>query len=85
MKLTVTTYHMKVPLNKKQWGRLQRIEATAWRKSRTRPTSDEFNKLLREAGACNVEFNGHFGRNIFFQAETLEAAGKITALIESIL
>lgn len=63
MKALITQTHYCVPLTPKQWDNLNRYDKNGedrW---------DEVCAKLKKAGAENIEYNGHFGMNIFFSLE----------------
>lgn len=67
MKFEITQYHIAVPLTETQWDRLSKIDDSSrpsWPK-----LLDSFTTQIKKKGGESVEFNGHFGRNIFFTVE----------------
>lgn len=40
---------------------------------------------LKKVGGYDIEYNGHFGPNVFFTCDNLEDAQKVTEVIESML
>lgn len=69
MKYHVTRYTICVPLTRAQWDKLQTREDKNYK---------WITDSLESSGAENVEFNGHFGRNIFFDVEDLAHVPKVT-------
>ncbi len=59
MKATVLTSNYSVDLTDSQWERLNALED--W--------GSALVEDMEEAGASNVEWNGHFGQAIFFTAD----------------
>lgn len=40
---------------------------------------------LKKLGGYDIEYNGHFGHNVFFTCDNIEEAQKITEAIEAML
>ena len=83
MKIEITQYSICIPLTKRQWDRLARIDDTGTEKAYHH--YQRFIHSLEEAGASNINFNGHFGSNIFFNVEKLEDADKVRQLLQKLL
>lgn len=60
----ITGFQICVPLSEKQWNRLMVLEQEV-----EEPGSYEFIKALEAVGASRVDWSGHYGRNLFFNAE----------------
>jgi hypothetical protein len=70
MKTEITAYECCLPLSKRQWNRLVKIGDDLG--ERYEPSGfDRIVKRLEPLGVVDrtIEFNGHFGRNIFFNVE----------------
>lgn len=72
VEVIATRTHFCVPLTEDQWDALDERDAI----SRERIHCDYCGKTSKEldaltkAGCENIDWNGHFGRNLFFSAET---------------
>ena len=73
MKYKITRYSICVPLSAHLWKKLQ---------ARDEKNFPWLNKRLEEAGAMRVDFNGHFGRNLLFDVEKLEAVSAVTTAFQ---
>lgn len=78
MKAILTQLHYCVPLTDKQWKRLNRINARG--DDRT-----DIDPALEKSGANNIEFNGHFGRNIFFSIDKEKHLIRVLKTIERLV
>lgn len=72
----VTSYSIAIPINARQWEILQKYSYDAWNENETK--QDEFYKTMKNLGAENIEYNGHFGMCFYCDVETLEQAENIT-------
>ncbi len=82
MKCHITQYSICIPLTNKQWEALMRIDNLR-HKTNGEYDYDIFIATLRTAGANDVEFNGHFGMNIFFNVEDKDAAEKVRKYLQT--
>ena len=82
MKYEIQTYGLCFPLTKKQWAILERIEKGDGELEDDYTQGNDFIRNLEDLGASKIEWNGHFGRNIFLSVETMVEASKITAFLK---
>jgi hypothetical protein len=82
MKYVITAYKICVPLNKRQWGRLTKMDSDADYFIGRREKYDNFLKDVKDAGGEDYDFNGHFGRNFFFTSETIEQVDAVMEVIK---
>ena len=73
MEYEIYRYSFGVPLTHYQWIRLQKLDYF------------QFNDRLERLGATDLEYNGHFGRALYFNAETKEQADAALIVIAEIL
>ncbi len=59
----ITQFRICVPLTDQQWDKLESLDGVWLEKG------VEFMVELEKAGASEVDWSGHFGRNIFFTAD----------------
>lgn len=79
MKAHVTQIHYCVPLTQSQWAELNRLDDEGndrW---------EEIASKMKKAGADNLEYNGHFGSNIFFSVETAVQLPRVLKCIEKLV
>jgi hypothetical protein len=62
----ITRFSICVPLTDEQWNRLDN-----WGHDAPNPYDEQLKliKMLEDVGAYDVDWNGHFGQNIFFTAD----------------
>lgn len=70
----ITGYNCQVELSFEQFERLEKYDYL-----------DQVMPMLEKLGACNIEYNGHFGSAIFFYVDTLQEAESVTKKIEEML
>lgn len=73
MKLEICNINYCIPLTMEQYNKLQKLSYL-----------DDIYTPMRDFGASNVEYDGHFGQNIFFNAERKDAKN-ILAVVEQLL
>ena len=86
MKTEITGYQCCLPLGKRQFTRLVKIGDDLGEVGE--PTGfDKISKRLEPLGVVDrtIEFNGHFGRNIFFTVEAGYDIETVEKEIESML
>jgi hypothetical protein len=81
MQYDITRYEIVVPLSEKQWIKLNKIHY-AYVNGKSENVLDS---QMETAGADNVDFNGHFGRNIFFDVETLDVMPRVMETLVNIV
>jgi RNA binding exosome subunit len=74
LKYNISGYQCHIELSIEQFKKLESIDYL-----------DVVIPTLKKLGASDIEYNGHFGAAIFFYAENLEDAQKITEKIEEML
>ena len=82
MKYVIQTYGLCFPLTKKGWAALEQIEKGDGELEDDYTQGNDFIRNLEDLGASKIEWNGHFGRNIFLSVETIEQASAITAFLK---
>lgn len=75
MKAYITSRSYCVPLTPVQWEKLNAIN------KRGDDRWEKVSATLTRLGAERIEYNGHFGRNIFF---TLEKARHLTRVLKAV-
>ena len=70
---SITQISICVPLTEEQWDKLEDLDDT-WK----------FIEELQKVGAQDVDWNGHFGRNIFFTADADHDYGRTMLPIENV-
>ena len=86
MKTEISAYQCYMPLSKRQWNRLVKIGDDLGEVGE--PTGFErISKRLEPLGVPNrtIEFNGHFGRYIYFNVEAGYNIETVEKEIESML
>jgi hypothetical protein len=81
MKYNVTQYSICVPLTNKQWEKLMKKENDYWHNGKP----DLITPPLKKVGADRIDFNGHFGRNIFFNVESLDIMPEVMKCLKGIV
>lgn len=74
LKYEVTGYNCCVELSIEQFKKLDKMDYL-----------DFVMPALEKLGASDIEYNGHFGAAVFFHAENLDDAKKVTDKIEEML
>lgn len=78
----ITKIYCAVPVTKKQWDKMMAMDRAYIDST---DGSHRLDHALEQAGAEDIEYNGHFGRNLFFRAEDEATAIKVVALFAEIL
>lgn len=73
----ITSMSFCVPLTREQWDSLMSYEKAYDNRKTKIPQYDAIDKSLERHGADNIEYNGHFGMNIFFSAKNPKAAARV--------
>lgn len=70
MKATPVRIQYCVDLTSRQWDRLMRIDTESFKcVGKNLKKAQEFEKELEDAGAYDIEFNGHFGVAFYFTSD----------------
>lgn len=77
----ITQIHYCVPLTEKQWNALNAID------KRGDDRWEEVHRKLEKAGVIDrtIEYNGHFGSNLFFAVERAEELHKVLKAVERLV
>jgi len=79
IKLKICSYSIMIPLTESQWDKLMEFEDDDI-EGRYEEYQD-FIKDMESLGCYRIDFNGHFGRNFFFDIEKTEFRKNKTTII----
>ena len=82
MKYEIQSYDLCFPLTRKGWDTLEQIAKGDGELEDDYTQGDTFIRNLKDLGASDINWSGHFGLGLFLSVDTLEEAAAITNFLE---